>query len=97
MLIAALIFVAVISIIAVVLTLRDKNAARKNAWRVKERTLLAIAALGGYAAHNARRSPQNATREVHDRHTADNACSNRNRRIRVQSKFDCQLLHRGNR
>jgi len=46
----ALIYVTVVSIIAVVLALRDKNAARKNAWRVKERTLLAVSALGGSAA-----------------------------------------------
>jgi predicted MPP superfamily phosphohydrolase len=39
-----------ISLLAVILTVHDKIAARKNAWRVKERTLLAVSALGGSAA-----------------------------------------------
>jgi predicted MPP superfamily phosphohydrolase len=43
-------YLAAISLIAIVLTLYDKNAARKNAWRIRERTLLTIAALGGSAA-----------------------------------------------
>jgi len=46
----ALIYLAVISLFAFILTLHDKNAARRNAWRVKERILLAVSALGGSAA-----------------------------------------------
>jgi predicted MPP superfamily phosphohydrolase len=45
-----LIYLAAVSLTAVILTVRDKNAARKNAWRVKERTLLTVSALGGSAA-----------------------------------------------
>jgi len=45
-----LIYLAVISLFAVILTLHDKSAARRNAWRVKERTLLAVSALGGSVA-----------------------------------------------
>ena len=43
-------YLAAISLVAIVLTVYDKNAARKNAWRVKERTLLIVSALGGSAA-----------------------------------------------
>ena len=43
-------YIAVISLLAVILALRDKSAARKNKWRVKENTLLIIAALGGSVA-----------------------------------------------
>ena len=45
-----LIYFAAISLLAVVLTVRDKNAARKNAWRIKELTLFVIAVLGGSMA-----------------------------------------------
>jgi uncharacterized membrane protein YsdA (DUF1294 family) len=44
------IYFAVISLFAVMLTVHDKNAARKNAWRVKERTLLTVSLFGGSAA-----------------------------------------------
>jgi uncharacterized membrane protein YsdA (DUF1294 family) len=44
-----LIYLSAISLIAAALTVRDKNAARKGAWRVRERTLLAVSALGGSA------------------------------------------------
>ena len=43
-------YLAVISLLAVVLTVHDKNAARKGTRRVKERTLLAVSAVGGSAA-----------------------------------------------
>ena len=43
-------YLAAISIIAALLTVRDKNAARKNARRIKERTLFIVAILGGSAA-----------------------------------------------
>jgi predicted MPP superfamily phosphohydrolase len=45
-----LIYLLAISLLAAVLAVRDKNAARKKAWRVRERTLLAVSALGGSAA-----------------------------------------------
>ena len=45
-----LIYLAVISLFAVILTLRDKNAARRNSWRVRERTLFAVSVFGGSAA-----------------------------------------------
>jgi predicted MPP superfamily phosphohydrolase len=44
------IYFAVISLFAVMLTVHDKKAARKNAWRVKERTLLTVSLFGGSAA-----------------------------------------------
>jgi predicted MPP superfamily phosphohydrolase len=50
MLLYAPIYLAVVSLVAVILTLHDKNAAHRNAWRVKERTLLAVSVLGGSAA-----------------------------------------------
>jgi uncharacterized membrane protein YsdA (DUF1294 family) len=46
----ALIYIAAISLIAIILTVLDKNAARRNAWRIKERTLLTVSILGGSAA-----------------------------------------------
>jgi len=45
-----LIYLVFINLLAVILTVRDKNAARKNAWRVKERTLIAVSVFGGSAA-----------------------------------------------
>ena len=42
-----IIYLLAISLLAVILTVYDKNAALKNAWRVKERTLLAVCFLGG--------------------------------------------------
>ena len=43
-------YLALISIVAVVLTLRDKSTAEKGKWRIKESTLLLAAALGGAIA-----------------------------------------------
>ena len=40
-------YFAVISLLAITLTLYDKSAARRHKWRVRESTLLIIAALGG--------------------------------------------------
>lgn len=44
------IYLGVVSVIAIVLTLHDKRAAKKHAWRVKERTLLLVSAFGGSVA-----------------------------------------------
>ena len=43
-------YFAVISLLAVILTMRDKSAAKKRRWRTRESTLLIVAALGGSAA-----------------------------------------------
>ena len=40
-------YIAIISLVAVVVTVADKVKAKAGAWRVKERTLFIIAALGG--------------------------------------------------
>lgn len=44
------IWLAAVSGLAVILTLHDKRAARLGAWRVPERTLFLVCALGGSAA-----------------------------------------------
>ncbi len=44
------IYLGIVSLIAAVLTLHDKHAAIKHAWRVKEHTLLIVSALGGSVA-----------------------------------------------
>ena len=44
------IYFAVISLTAVILTLHDKRAAMQDRWRVKERTLLLVSAIGGSVA-----------------------------------------------
>jgi uncharacterized membrane protein YsdA (DUF1294 family) len=44
------IWFAGISLLAIILTLHDKRAARRGAWRVRERTLLLVSALGGSVA-----------------------------------------------
>lgn len=41
---------AAVSGLAVILTVHDKRAARRGAWRVPERTLLLVCAFGGSAA-----------------------------------------------
>jgi len=46
----AAIYLALISLLAVIITIHDKSAARRHKWRVRESTLLTIAALGGSAA-----------------------------------------------
>lgn len=43
-------YIAAISIISVVITIRDKALAKKGGWRIKERTLFALSALGGSVA-----------------------------------------------
>ena len=47
MLMYALIYFAVISLISVVVTVYDKFASKRGMWRIPEATLLILAALGG--------------------------------------------------
>lgn len=42
-----IIYLIIINIIAIFITVHDKLAAKGHRWRVKERTLLLISALGG--------------------------------------------------
>lgn len=42
-----LIYLAVINIIGIIITARDKRAARRGTWRVPERTLFMLCILGG--------------------------------------------------
>jgi len=44
------IYLAAISLLAAILTVYDKSAARRHKWRVRESTLLLVAALGGSVA-----------------------------------------------
>ncbi len=41
------IYLAVINLIAIILTIYDKSAAVHDRWRVRERTLMLVSALGG--------------------------------------------------
>ena len=43
-------YLVAISLVAMVITIKDKCAARKDSWRVKERTLLFVSLLGGSVA-----------------------------------------------
>ena len=43
-------YFAAISLVAMIVTIQDKCAARKSSWRVKERTLLFVSLLGGSVA-----------------------------------------------
>ena len=43
-------YLSAVSILAIGLTLYDKSAARRGAWRVKEITLLLVSAVGGSVA-----------------------------------------------
>lgn len=45
-----LIYLAVMNLLAIVITVHDKRAAIRGSWRVKERTLMLTAALGGAPA-----------------------------------------------
>ena len=47
---ALVIYLCVISLIAVIVTISDKYKAKRGKWRVPEATLLTIAALGGSVA-----------------------------------------------
>lgn len=44
---AFLIYYAVVAVIAVAITVHDKNAAKKDAWRVSEAMLMGIGLIGG--------------------------------------------------
>ncbi|MBR2043396.1 MAG: DUF1294 domain-containing protein [Clostridia bacterium] len=44
-----LIYLCLINLVAVIVTVADKNKAKKGRWRVKECTLFAVALLGGAA------------------------------------------------
>ena len=48
------IYLVVINIIAVIVTVHDKNAAQRGAWRVKERTLMYLTML---TIHHKTRKP----------------------------------------
>ena len=48
---AALIYWAAVSVGSVLITVLDKAAAKRHAWRIPERTLLLFGALGGAPAH----------------------------------------------
>lgn len=47
---ALLIYFVVINIVAIAITISDKNKAKKGKWRIKESTLLLVSALGGSVA-----------------------------------------------
>ena len=65
----AAIYLSLISLLAVIITLHDKSAAQRHKWRVRESTLLLIAALGGWvcshADYHAAHPPQDEAREVY--------------------------------
>lgn len=42
-----IIYLIIINLIAIIITIHDKNAAKKHKWRVPESTLLSVAALSG--------------------------------------------------
>lgn len=45
-----IIYLLIISIIAVIITVYDKKRAEQNKWRIKESTLLIVSAIGGAIA-----------------------------------------------
>ncbi len=47
---AAAAYVLIISIVSVIMTVRDKSCAKKGKWRVPEKTLFILSALGGSVA-----------------------------------------------
>ena len=50
LMIAWCVYLAIISVVAVAVTVADKIKAKTGAWRVKESTLLIISAIGGSVA-----------------------------------------------
>lgn len=47
LLIVLISYAVIINLISIIITIHDKNAAKKHKWRVPESTLLAVAALSG--------------------------------------------------
>ena len=45
-----IIYLIVINLIAIIITIHDKNSAKKHKWRIKESILLIVSALGGSVA-----------------------------------------------
>lgn len=43
-------YLAIISIVSVIMTIKDKSCAKKGKWRVPEKTLFILSALGGSVA-----------------------------------------------
>lgn len=48
--IAVIVYAAVISIASVIMTIKDKSCAKRGKWRVPEKTLFILSALGGSVA-----------------------------------------------
>ena len=48
--IAIIAYVAIISLVSVIMTIKDKSCAKKGKWRVPEKTLFILSALGGSVA-----------------------------------------------
>ncbi|MBQ8786125.1 MAG: DUF1294 domain-containing protein [Oscillospiraceae bacterium] len=48
--IAVAAYIILISLVSVVVTIRDKSCAKKGSWRVPEKTLFILSALGGSVA-----------------------------------------------
>ncbi len=48
--IAVIAYAAIISIVSVIMTVKDKSCAKKGKWRVPEKTLFILSALGGSVA-----------------------------------------------
>lgn len=42
-----ILYLVIINLLAIILTVFDKSAARKGNWRINEKTLLVVSALGG--------------------------------------------------
>ena len=45
-----IIYLVIINLLAVILTVFDKTSAKKGSWRISEKTLLIVSALGGSVA-----------------------------------------------
>lgn len=50
LLIIAAVYLVVISLVAVIMTVLDKHYAKSGKWRIKEKTLMSVSALGGAVA-----------------------------------------------
>lgn len=47
---AIVLYILIISIVSVIMTIKDKSCAKKGKWRVPEKTLFILSALGGSVA-----------------------------------------------